>query len=560
MNHQDTIGKADSILKTAQISLAVFIIAFAAVCAFAGIGRKERYLDLSDQMQITIRRNDGSTDHYNEPYFAPVHKGETMEVTLPPVEKAGFRHAALTFSLYHCEVKVWCGNDLIYRQDPRMKGQQIGGRFYMIPLPYDYQNKTIRIVADDSENDIFSSFENVRLVPDVRSLYSLLNGKILSFMLFVTLLTGAGFAFCFFIIRSILQHHREPGFYLSLFMILITVWYLGYAKLFYVISDLDEFCANVEYPALMFAPAAMGAYMVCVIESPKWKRLIRILTDILLVYAVTASVFSFSALDLNYIDFMNVFHVLFLLMTVACITGLIADQKKRRHDQLILRNGLIISMVITGAELFRFNLFTHYGIHWKILRYELSPFALLCVIMTFVISFASRIAEDSTARMQEAALRRIAYIDPLTECPNRSALERKLDAMQNEKNYVMIFADINFLKKTNDTYGHDAGDRLIQKVAELLQKQFSDERSFFGRWGGDEFIACVPGGREEAEKRIRAFESEAGKADPAMYPYGISVSFGICASTQKNPLTVQEAIRQADNEMYRYKKAHHNSR
>ena len=560
---QSSTGIHESmILKTAQISLVVFMVVFTFACALAGVGRNEKSLDLDDQMRFTITRKDGSVDHYEEPYFRPVHKGEQMEADIDAIGKKGFRHAALTFVLYHCEVTVYCGNERIYHQEPRAKGQQIGGRLYTVSLPYDYQDKPIRIIADNSENDVFSSFENVRIVPDVKAMYSLLNGKIMPFLLFITLLTGSGFLFFYFIIRSLMEHHVEQGVYLSLFMILITVWYLGYANLFYVISDNENFCANVEYPALMFAPAAMGAYMVCVIESPKWKKLIRILTIILTVYGTASVLFSLSSIDINYIDFMPFQHILFLIMTIACVTALIVDQKKRRLDQLILRNGLIISMIIAGLELTRFVLFTHYGNHMWLLRFELAPFALLCVILTFIISFASRIAEDSAARMQEATLRRLAYIDPLTGCPNRSSVEGKLDEMKevNAKDYVMIFADINYLKKTNDEYGHEAGDHLIRKVADLLERQFSDSISFYGRWGGDEFIACVTGKKETAGQKINAFQQEALQAEPSEFPCGVSVSIGKCVSTSQNPVSIPEAIRKADNEMYRIKKENHNNR
>ena len=79
---------------------------------------------------------------------------------------------------------------------------------------------------------------------------------------------------------------------------------------------------------------------------------------------------------------------------------------------------------------------------------------------------------------------------------DKQALENeilsKIEEMEKNKvqEYTMVFIDLNDLKKTNDSLGHDAGDQLLQVTAETIM-EFFNENGFTSRWGGDEFVACV---------------------------------------------------------------------
>ncbi len=83
----------------------------------------------------------------------------------------------------------------------------------------------------------------------------------------------------------------------------------------------------------------------------------------------------------------------------------------------------------------------------------------------------------------------MAYIDALTGVGNRLALRRDYDTyFGHEVTVVMI--DMNDFKLINDTRGHEAGDRVLQKIGALLSDTFGKEHCY--RYGGDEFLVIVP--------------------------------------------------------------------
>ncbi|MGH3008578.1 MAG: diguanylate cyclase [Gaiellaceae bacterium] len=87
-------------------------------------------------------------------------------------------------------------------------------------------------------------------------------------------------------------------------------------------------------------------------------------------------------------------------------------------------------------------------------------------------------------------------VDALTEIPNRRALEETLvaeiaRAQRFEHELAVVLLDLDHFKRTNDTHGHAAGDRLLREVARLLASS-ARQGDTVARWGGEEFVAVLP--------------------------------------------------------------------
>lgn len=217
--------------------------------------------------------------------------------------------------------------------------------------------------------------------------------------------------------------------------------------------------------------------------------------------------------------------------------------------------------ILTSADVIRLGRGS-FGIrslefHGKWIRQETLLKILFGVWLAYVVvglvlrlykSFASiRALQKQTSQLQE-----LAEHDPLTRLHNRRGLENHLNALASRSidpaNPVMgvMMVDLDHFKTVNDTLGHDAGDEILRRLAQLIQEEMRPN-NLAARWGGEEFILLLPGipvarllpaaeklrARVESELqykdlritasigiahgRVDEFESLAKRADEALY-------------------------------------------
>jgi diguanylate cyclase (GGDEF)-like protein len=182
--------------------------------------------------------------------------------------------------------------------------------------------------------------------------------------------------------------------------------------------------------------------------------------------------------------------------------------------------------------------------------------------MTLMLDYGLQFSAKAYAEIEKENLKRLAFIDQLTGVPNRSACYQRVEEIKagEIKDYVIVFIDINFLKITNDRWGHDKGDELIRTAGELLSKYFIGG-DFFGRWGGDEFIAIHFGTLAETEAIMNRISAEMDEINRShRFDFNMSFAWGYGESTAQHPLDPDQAITVADEAMYVKKKADHAER
>ncbi len=161
----------------------------------------------------------------------------------------------------------------------------------------------------------------------------------------------------------------------------------------------------------------------------------------------------------------------------------------------------------------------------------------------------------------QSKLREQAIRDPLTNLFNRRYLEETLDrelARAEREAYpvCIIMIDLDHFKKTNDTYGHDAGDEVLKALARTLSEQ-SRRGDFACRYGGEEFVIVMPNitkhtAYERAKKLRRRLNSL--EIPYECHRLTTTISIGI-AAYPANGETRQALLRAADQAMYGAKRA-----
>lgn len=151
-----------------------------------------------------------------------------------------------------------------------------------------------------------------------------------------------------------------------------------------------------------------------------------------------------------------------------------------------------------------------------------------------------------------------ALHDPLTELPNREAYnERAVAEVQRWQRYqrpltIAIF-DIDYFKKINDNFGHQAGDRVIKVIGRSIAKRLR-EVDFFCRYGGEEFVAFMP--ETDADSALVVLEKLREAIAKAAFnyknqPMSISISIGLTEFKAGDDLA--SAFERADKALYRAK-------
>jgi diguanylate cyclase (GGDEF)-like protein/PAS domain S-box-containing protein len=178
------------------------------------------------------------------------------------------------------------------------------------------------------------------------------------------------------------------------------------------------------------------------------------------------------------------------------------------------------------------------------------------------ITGAVEVFNDNSRRLAEAQeldrLKSLALVDPVTELRNRHFMEMSLSTVLKEVGRYLwpmglLYVDIDRFKRINDSYGHEAGDKVLKAVAQTLVRSV---RAFdvVGRWGGDEFILII---RNITEKNLGQLAEKLrlliGKIFVTMAASEIGVTVSIGATPLTPDDTLDSAVGRADELLYRSK-------
>jgi diguanylate cyclase (GGDEF)-like protein len=158
--------------------------------------------------------------------------------------------------------------------------------------------------------------------------------------------------------------------------------------------------------------------------------------------------------------------------------------------------------------------------------------------------------------------------DALTGALNRAHLDKCLatafeQAIENQECLTLVFGDLDKFKSVNDTYGHQAGDVVLQSAVRLLLLKLRGT-DLVGRYGGEEFVLILPKAPQQpaemvCERILKAFR-ETKHETSSGHSITVTISLGIATHTPEQPYsTIADLLQDADEAVY-YSKAHGRNR
>ncbi|MFQ3250101.1 MAG: diguanylate cyclase (GGDEF)-like protein [Glaciecola sp.] len=206
---------------------------------------------------------------------------------------------------------------------------------------------------------------------------------------------------------------------------------------------------------------------------------------------------------------------------------------------------------------------------WYKTTLAITCFGLLTIILVFLVfrwrtyalhqrsAMLFQRVKEKTAELQLAnnQLTLLTTLDPLTQVYNRrgftDAVSKEFSKYKrNNELFSVILIDIDFFKKINDKYGHEAGDQVLVKFAKVLQECTRDY-DILARWGGEEFIVLLPNTKlKDAINIANKYRETIRDEDFIVGSSSIRVSLTAGVANIDNFSSVDECIKRADNLLY----------
>lgn len=185
----------------------------------------------------------------------------------------------------------------------------------------------------------------------------------------------------------------------------------------------------------------------------------------------------------------------------------------------------------------------------------IATFFLTAKLMIISHFYYKKFAADETKIIRYSQkLEKLATQDPLTKLQNRRGMETYLTKKIREQSengmFCIVMGDIDFFKKINDTYGHEAGDYVLVTISNIMA-DFIKDKGHLARWGGEEFLLVfesVNGDLAfvETEKLKRIIEKTNLTYNST--PINVTMTFGL--EEYSPQLTLEENIKKADDKLY----------
>lgn len=505
-------------------------------------------------------------------YFDKIKRGDVVELSCTLPDNIPFS-SELLVPIHYYDVRAYLDGEILFEADTDRyeSGQGLGSGFYTIDLPPASYGKTLKLVIRAGEDKAYTSLASPEIWRASTFYQDYAAGKTLYIALsFFFIVVGMAM-----IIMALAQEFRGTFAFadsvrfcsLSLLAMSFGIWIFTGMNLTEVFTRDIISKVEVNYISFFFIPIFFIGFHF---ESGRFKdekgvrqaRRRNILFGTVwligLIY-IAIVVYRHYFLGESLRAHLLIAHVydafvIFLLVFIRCY-----DLYKGQNNHQISSYATIMTGVAALIDIIRYNYF-----------YRLSPrgsagftISVTCVVMIFFVlslffDYMTTTIMDAREEERIGLISKLAYTDPLTGLNNRQATERFFDSIDaSGDQYIAVQFDLNDLKKANDTYGHEEGDKYIALFAETLKTVF-EGKGYIARTGGDEFIYVMTpkaeGDRKWVQNRLKDLNAILSNKDTGHSGLRMSTAFGSYDSMDDEAKDIRDGLRIADARMYEMKK------
>lgn len=424
----------------------------------------------------------------------------------------------------------------------------LGNVYVRIPVTPEDSGKELLLRFKNNYSNISSDIEYPMLVSaSAFSYYVLQQNAGIVLTVILLLLLDAILMFLIIWLKNRSFWLSKTSLYaLMAFIFLTAVWLLTDSPLLQVYVSGSLRIVLLSFCSFMLMPIPL---LIFINDALKQRhRSLSVLQVILLGNTILQCLLHRAGI-LDFVQMLSVTHILIMLSIAALLYALLREVRlyKTGYSRNILLAFFILSLFSMAALIaFYLHPMSDYNIFFRI-------GLLLFIVMLSCFSF-HKVYLLSQEQEQTQFYRQLAFTDAMTKTRNRSAFEQTRKQLANKgssASLTIFMFDINNLKSTNDTYGHQAGDSIIKEAADILHSVFSDIGQLY-RIGGDEFLVISERTYTSAQAMYSLLEQKLKEYNKHA-KYALSVAKGY-ASNIRHEKGIEELLEMADHAMYEDKR------
>ena len=490
------------------------------------------------------------------------NRGDRVEYWMSLPVGSMIKSPMLELYSLHSVTDVYLDNELIYTYGHEIyeSGELIGYGKNYIPMPDDYAGKELRISLVVAENNAFDRLQALAIVDGNHFFQKALAEHRITLLIVFFLIMFGIIVMALSAIMRVVNVSFSQTFCIAMFSFLVGCWTLCNSDLLIYFITNPRVKATIEYVTLFALPLPFTFYFKGRVDdkrTPVWlKVFFWILSGVEVAFFVTA----YSCQQLNLAHYPSFVPICQVLMVLTLIFIVLVNRQGRKKSKTkgtdTINIGFAIAIVAVVWELLRYNL-SKYVFGFRKNQYSSTVcIVILIIVITLLIDFAQDVSKNVYKSAQQRLLEHMAYMDELTGLSNRRRCEETLlDLKQRAIPYAVLSLDMNFLKKVNDSLGHEKGDALLKRFAEMLMEVYGLHGTV-GRMGGDEFIVILPEiTREEVESLVEHMKATMLRMSVNTTQLKLSTAYGVAMSDEVGKDQDAHAVyRLADERMYENKR------
>lgn len=522
---------------------------------------------LDDRISTKLYHVNGTVERFSSNVFSPPEKGARLVFTirLPEEGTENFENPALCFANYNSIIHITCDGKLIYSHgdEQTKQGRLTGHTIARAVLPPDAKGP-VEVEMLQGEPYTTTFLRKVKLLPAQYAwLYPISDPEsVVDFALFICAAIAAilVFGMNMVLISTRDMNRRLQDIAFTVFSLALILWAMTYEGCIYFIASDRFFFPDLEYISLYVLSVAFTAYVRRGTRGLARKvslffeiACIGLCSLILILEIFAPSLTPLTSLLFVWTALVLPFGVFFFIITFS----------DRSREHRIIRIGLIITIAGGLLEVLRVNI-ERTGLAKgffaeEVMQVRMTSYIVLALEITLMADNVRQSFKTFRHQVELYHLRDVAFRDDLTGLRSRRAFdEAEKGLLASDEAYAIAFLDADGLKLQNDTYGHDAGDVLLQTIGMSVDHACVTTGCRGYRIGGDEFLITSPY-RDRVDRAVDIVNHLLeGTADPGGKPYTVSV--GIAEHKSPEDGDVDSLVRLADETMYAEKQKHHKAR